>query len=57
MLEVRVLYPRLDRIERRGDRDGRYCAGDGCDEVLVPRRLMVVRDAEEVVFRDCGRAK
>lgn len=55
-LEVRVLDARLDDVERRGDGDARDRARDGRDEVLAPRRLVVVRDAHEV-FRQCGRAE
>lgn len=55
-LEVRVLDARLDDVERRGDRDARDRAGDGGDEVLAPRRFVVVRDAHEV-FRQCGCAE
>lgn len=54
LLKVRVLYTRLDRIERRGDRYRRDGPGDGRDEVLRPRRLGVVRHTERVLFRYCG---
>ena len=57
VLEVGVLDARLDRVERRGDGDGRDGARDGGDEVLAPGRLVVVLDAEHVLFGRCGRAK
>ena len=57
VLEVGVLDARLDRVERRGDGDGRDGARDGGDEVLAPGRLVVVLDAEHVLLGRCGRAE
>lgn len=57
VLEVGVLNPRLDRVERRGDGDGRDGTRYRRDKILAPGRLVVVLDTEEVVFRDCRRAE
>ena len=57
MLKVRVLYPGLDGVEGCGDRDRRDGTRDGGDEVLSPCGLVVVLDAEEVVFCDGRRAE
>lgn len=51
LLEVGILYARLHRIQRRGDRYGRNGTSDGRDEVLCPSGLGVIRDAEGVFFR------
>lgn len=52
-LEVRVLDTRLDRVEWGSHRDRRDGTRDGCDEILAPRRLVVVLDTEQVLLRHC----
>lgn len=53
LLKVGVLNARLDRVEGRGDGDGRDSTRDRGDEVLRPGRLVEVGDAESVFFGYC----
>ncbi len=57
VLEIGVLYARFDRVERRGDRDGRHGTDDRRDEVLGPRRLAIILHAEYIILRDGARSK
>lgn len=50
-LEVGVLYPRFNRVERGSDCYRRDSTSNRRDEVLTPCRLRVVLDVEEIVLR------
>lgn len=50
LLKVRVLDTGLNRIQRRSDCDGSYCARDGRDEVLRPGCLVIICHAKEIVL-------
>ena len=54
VLKVSVLDTGLDDIERGGDDQRRRGTGDGGDEVLEPRRLVVVAKGEEVFLCESG---
>ena len=53
-LEVRVLDTRLDDVERSCDRDRRHGTRNRGNEVLCPRRLRVVLNAENVILGESG---
>ena len=57
VLKVRILDTGLDGVQRCGDGYRRDSTSDRCDKVLPPGRLVVVLDAEEVVFCDGRRAE
>ncbi len=48
VLKVSVLDTSLDNVQRGGDDKRRRGTGDGGDEVLEPRRLVVVAETEKV---------
>lgn len=54
VLEVAVLNTGLDDVEGSGDEEGGGGTGDGGDEVLEPRGLVVVVEAEEVLLGEGG---
>jgi len=57
VLKVGILNTGLDDVQRGGNGDGSHSAGHGCDEVLSPSGLRVVRHTENVVLRHSRGAK
>lgn len=52
LLKVGILDARFDRVKGRCDCDRRNCASYRGDKVLHPRRLAIVRYAENIFLRN-----
>ena len=57
MFKVRILYTRLDGIERSSDGDRGNSARDRGNEVLCPSCFRIVLHVENVFFRPGGSTK